>query len=77
MNTRTNEMEATPMLTTDAFAAAITDLGLKTSPSKLPEMGQRRDGGMSGMLRSVRRAIAQAADERVAEWLPRLRAYPY
>jgi hypothetical protein len=70
-------MEATAMLTTDAFAAAITDLSLKPRPSVLPERPRGgREGGVSGMIRSLRLAIARAADEHAAEWLPRLRNYP-
>ena len=46
-------------------------------PPQRPGNTEEEDGGVGGLIRAVRRSIANAASSSPADSVPRLRNYPY
>ena len=65
------------MLSIGAFAQVTPDVSTNGLPETRQEGKARRDGGVSRVFRSIRRAIDTAISESEAGYLPRLRNYPY
>ena len=64
------------MLTIGAYALVTPDATLNGLPPTRQQGRPRRGGGVSRFVRSIRQAIADAANE-PTDWLPRIRNYPY
>lgn len=68
------------MTAAGAFALGLSDVAFYSPPPNRPSRPERRterEGGLTTLIRTVRRELAQAAESTNSSWMPRTTNYPY